>query len=582
MSNKQLKKIIVLISVLVVFIVGIILVIANYDKISLMNLMGNSTVQYTCPTGFVLKGTNCEKTETIAASLKMTCRNDSTYNATGYVYNVNSKKCEKTQTISATQRLQCPTGYNYNTSTRRCEKKVYTDTIKKRGSCPSGYHYNPSNNQCEKKMYEKAKKKESCPYGYIKKSNQCIKEQKAEKKYICLAGYKLRKTRCEKSVSIKYKKKPLSSSCPKGSEFIVGQWDDFCSLSKCPKSAEVIANKCYLNHRYIDISSNLGKYDFINDWTVVNVVRKDKRTIKVIIRNLKKSWTAPTFVNVSCSDNEKLYFTSHPLTHGIRVMCYTNIKYPKRPAKTIKEDDSNFYIKATCPTGYKNLGGDWTNPICIKESCPSGYTKEDSSTCIKKQKAKQQYTCPTGYILNTKTNMCESKKHRKIEITYTCSKGYSYNKKSGKCEKVLMKKFKGSISCPTGYTYRSASKCEKIEISTPASNNVSYSCPTGYILNGTTCSKTIQKQPISTYYCPSGYQLYNKKCIKKIVQSATKIGSKPYKSTTPTRPYQNSQSMTKPYTNSTTKKPYQNSQPTTNPYQNSQSTSKPYTSARIY
>ena len=240
---------IILASILILFLVILIIVIINRDKIDLSQLMGNSTIsseyEYYCDAGWELNGKMCihkyRRNATYIApdaekeiedqgyevryreldsvddeflEFRYTpCKNgfytiengigiclvkqyeQATDCREGDRYNEQTKECEDTETYSPS--VTCSKGFFYDNG--KCKKEVSEDAAFYY-TCQSGYKL--SGTKCKKEILKNPTTKYKCSSGYKLKNNKCVKGKKkisATKKLKCQSGYKLKDSKCRKT-----------------------------------------------------------------------------------------------------------------------------------------------------------------------------------------------------------------------------------------------------------------------------------------------------------------------------------------------------------------------------------------------
>lgn len=380
MDKKENKKKIVVISVIVIFVIGIILVIINRDKIPFVKLMSNSifelTEEYTCEEGYIQNGTECQKTEEIDATPTSGCE-------TGYT-EINGS-CEKNEIINATYQANCESGYTYNAGSGQCEL---------REEATAEVTYN-------------------CPGGYTRKGNTCEKRTKAKcdfLKYTCPGEGKM-----------------------DGVEFSGKEFKNFCSYKKCPLGYSESKGKCY--KRYSKLTPL--EYYFVKKGVYVED-EKCKKAGKTIINkkidltnlasfkiNFKNKYR---YVCIDKSKSSKLKKCSDGYKTAIPGVCL------KKPTKLYI--CGNGYVSNGDGTGTKieaanlivnHICGNSYNYNATTDKCERVQTKAPTST--------PGYVCEQGYTLSG--NKCIKNNSKEKTIAYTCPSGY--NLEGTKCKRTITK-----------------------------------------------------------------------------------------------------------------------------------------------
>lgn len=379
MDKKENKKKIIVISVIVIFVIGIILVIINRDKIPFVKLMSNSifelTEEYTCEEGYTQNGTECQKTEEIDATPTSGCE-------TGYT-EINGS-CEKNEIINATHQANCESGYTYNAGSGQCElrEEATADVLKK---CPSGYTRNGE--RCEKRKTAK------CDF--------------------------------------------LKYTCPGEGEMggvIIKQFKNFCSYRKCPLGYSESNGKCYKHSKITPLEHYFPtKKVYIED----KKCKKAGKTLiheKLNLTNLESFKISPLsdfkyrYVCIDKSKSSKIKKCSDGYKTAIPGVCL------KKPTKLYicgngyvsngdgtgtKIEAANLIVNHICGNGY--------NYNAATDKCERITTKAPTST--------PGYVCEQGYTLSG--NKCIKNNSKEKTIAYTCPSGY--NLEGTKCKRTITK-----------------------------------------------------------------------------------------------------------------------------------------------
>lgn len=386
------KKIIV-ISVIVVFVIGIILVIINRDKIPFIKLMSNSiadlTSQYSCEEGYVQNGTECTKEEEIEATVNRNCEAG---------YSEINGGCEKEETIDAT--------YSAN--------------------CEAGYTYDAGSGQCVMKEEATAEVTYNCPGGYTREGNTCVKRSKAN---------------CEF----------LAYTCPGKGEYISdssGFYNGLCRYSKCPSGYESSGGKCYKVQKnayekfsvswvasratesdFSNIKCSKGvfmhtgsvKYtelikDFPSGKKIKDNYNKGSRYARVEFCRTKKVETKDI---EKCSDGYKTVIPGDCVKEPSKSYMCGNGYVSNGDGTGTKTETAEPTVLHVCGNGY--------NYNAATDKCERVQTKAPTST--------PGYVCGEGYTLSG--NKCIKKSNKTINVTYTCPSGY--NLEGTKCKRTITK-----------------------------------------------------------------------------------------------------------------------------------------------
>lgn len=386
MDKKENKKKIVVISVIVIFVIGIILVIINRDKIPFVKLMSNSifelTEEYTCEEGYIQNGTECQKTEEIDATPTSGCE-------TGYT-EINGS-CEKNEIINAT--------YQAN--------------------CESGYTYNAGSGQCELREEATANVLKNCPSGYTKNGERCEKRTKAKcnfLKYSCHGKGKINGARLEKTDGTQTKK--LSN---------------LCTYKKCPRGYSESKGKCYKRYSnatpdeiyflekkayYEDkICKEAGKTLIHEKMNLTNLA-SFKITFKHKYRYVCIDKSASSEIE-KCSDGYKTVLPGVCAKEPTKLYICGNGYVSNGDGTGTKIETANLIVNHICGNGY--------NYNATTDKCERVQTKAPTST--------PGYVCEQGYTLSG--NKCIKNNSKEKTIAYTCPSGY--NLEGTKCKRTITK-----------------------------------------------------------------------------------------------------------------------------------------------
>ena len=385
------KKIIV-ISVIVVFVIGIILVIINRDKIPFIKLMSNSiadlTSQYSCEEGYVQNGTECTKEEEIEATVNRNCEAG---------YSEINGGCEKEETIDATYSANCEAGYTYDAGSGQCvmKEEATADVIS------------------------------NCPGGYTREGNTCVKRSKAT---------------CEF----------LRYDCPGKGTYNTGSdnvYKGLCGYSKCPNGYDASGGKCYKVQKNDGVFG--GRWVHLVDATkdFSNHTKCSKgvfmHTGAVSLADLMKEFPSGGFKKDYNEGNRyvrsEMCRTKKVETKDIE-KCSDGYK-TTIPGYCAKEP-TKIYI---CGNGYVSNGDGTgtkteTAEPTVTHICGNGYTYNGATNKCEKVQTKAPtstpgYVCGEGYTLSG--NKCIKKSNKTVNVTYTCPSGY--NLEGTKCKRTITK-----------------------------------------------------------------------------------------------------------------------------------------------
>jgi conjugal transfer mating pair stabilization protein TraN len=390
---KEKNKKIIVISVIVVFVIGIILVIINRDKIPFIKLMSNSiadlTSQYSCEEGYVQNGTECTKEEEIEATVNRNCEAG---------YSEINGGCEKEETIDATYQANCEAGYTYDAGSGQCvmKEEATADVIS------------------------------NCPGGYTREGNTCVKRSKAT---------------CEF----------LRYDCPGKGTYDTGSnsvYKGLCGYSKCPNGYDSSGGKCYKVQKNDGVfgGSWVHSVDATKDFSNHTKCSKGvfMHTGAVSLADLMKEFP-------SGGNFKKYYNEGYRYTRG--EMCRTKKVETKNiekcsdgyktaiPGACVKEP-TKIYI---CGNGYVSNGDGTgtkteTAEPTVLHICGNGYNYNAATNKCERVQTKAPtstpgYVCGEGYTLSG--NKCIKKSNKTVNVTYTCPSGY--NLEGTKCKRTITK-----------------------------------------------------------------------------------------------------------------------------------------------
>ena len=166
-----------------------------------------------------------------------------------------------------------------------------------------------------------------------------------------------------------------------------------------------------------------------------------------------------------------------------------------------------FMINRTCGRGFVNNKG-----FCVKGkyTCSKGYFL-DKNKCKKVTEqavARENYYCPTGYILNDR--YCVNKETKSPSFIYKCADGFTLE--GTNCVKEESAEAALIYYCPDNYVL-AGTKCVTADSSRSATK--SYSCPdSSYTRRDNKCYKTekVWTDAIVTYGCPYGGTVSGTQC----------------------------------------------------------------------
>lgn len=386
------KKIIV-ISVIVVFIIGIILVIINRDKIPFIKLMSNSiadlTSQYSCEEGYVQNGTECTKEEEIEATVNRNCEAG---------YSEINGGCEKEETIDAT--------YSAN--------------------CEAGYAYDAGSGQCVMKEEATADVISNCPGGYTREGNTCVKRSKAT---------------CEF----------LRYDCPGKGTYGTSSdniYKGLCSYSKCPNGYDASGGKCYKVQKNDGVFGGRWVHSVVATKDFSNHTKCSKgvfmHTGAVSLADLMKEF--PSGGEFKKDYNEGYRYIRSEMCRTKKVetkdieKCSDGYK-TGIPGACIKEPSKSYM----CGNGYVSNGDGTgtkteTAEPTVLHVCGNGYNYNAATNKCERVQTKAPtstpgYVCGEGYTLSG--NKCIKKSNKTVNVTYTCPSGY--NLEGTKCKRTITK-----------------------------------------------------------------------------------------------------------------------------------------------
>ncbi len=389
---------------------------------------------YSCPDGYILKGTYCEKaTETIAATpvYKVTPEKN-----TKASYKSSRSEYEYTDPIITIKEnvLKCSNGYTLENGKCIKETSVKYKT-RYTYSCPDGG--TPSNNRCLFTTNTDYKDtKAYCSKGRLINGDECYVTK--DYSFKCLTG----------------KKDSTKHSCytTYAAKTELSDWL-FDSKVKYSKSTNVDR---------LETEKIRYEFDYYDENSKKNVYKK------YIRKNVKV-----------CDDDDILSGSTCKHYDGSYIEKYCTGDYE------LTSDKKECYtIKGA---SYRDIKGSYT--------CPTGYRKKgtgDNASCYKYENAtktgNQTAYCSYGYEL-TKDNRClkvESAILVDEENAYSCPEGY-LQKKNGKATKCYKKTTtEAYYYCTNSKATLNGDRC----IVPSVTKVISLRCPSGYKKSGNQCVKS--------------------------------------------------------------------------------------------
>ena len=388
---------------------------------------------YSCPDGYILKGTYCEKaTETIAATpvYKVTPEKN-----TKASYKSSRSEYEYTDPIITIKEnvLKCSRGYTLENGKCIKETSVKYKT-RYTYSCPDGG--TPSNNRCLFTTNTDYKDtKAYCSKGRLINGDECYVTK--DYSFKCLTG----------------KKDSTKHSCytTYAAKTELSDWL-FDSKVKYSKSTNVDR---------LETEKIRYEFDYYDENSKKNVYKK------YIRKNVKV-----------CDDDDILSGSTCKHYDGSYIEKYCTGDYEltsdKKECYTIK-DASYRDIKGsyTCPTGYRKKGtGD--NASCYKYEnatktgnqtayCSYGYELTKDNRCLKVESAilvdeENAYSCPEGYLQKKNGKATKCYKKTTTEAYYYCTNSKA-TLNGDRCIVPSVTKVI-SLRCPSGYK-KSGNQCVK-------------------------------------------------------------------------------------------------------------------------
>lgn len=389
---------------------------------------------YSCPDGYILKGTYCEKaTETIAATpvYKVTPEKN-----TKASYKSSRSEYEYTDPIITIKEnvLKCSNGYTLENGKCIKETSVKYKT-RYTYSCPDGG--TPSNNRCLFTTNTDYKDtKAYCSKGRLINGDECYVTK--DYSFKCLTG----------------KKDSTKHSCytTYAAKTELSDWL-FDSKVKYSKSTNVDR---------LETEKIRYEFDYYDENSKKNVYKK------YIRKNVKV-----------CDDDDILSGSTCKHYDGSYIEKYCTGDYEltsdKKECYTIKD------------ASYRDIKGSYT--------CPTGYRKKgtgDNASCYKYENAtktgNQTAYCSYGYEL-TKDNRClktESAILIDEENTYSCPEGYLKKGKGENTQCYRKTTTEAYYYCTNSKAILSGDRCIVPSVTT----FVSYRCPSGYKKSGNQCVKS--------------------------------------------------------------------------------------------
>lgn len=452
---------------------------------------------YRCEDGYKLEGTTCYKYitgEAVPATptyfedeKKVTEAKKNTKD--GYTENKTpNKEVDKVTN-------KCPDGYTENNNT--CVK--YQEATVKPGtttySCPDGYNYNSTTKKCERTITKDAIKKEttntttSCVYAFDNLTS---------------AG------KCTYSATVSSKQK---CECPDGSK---EDWWGKCVVTtttpvcKCPDgytkngSGTCSSNTSKTTTPSWDNAKELGKYPTDQSgYTSTGKITCNKTSV------MGSTYYSCFSVAAICSTG----------TYNGQGSCVTS-GYSEKPIECKDETSTSYVPRNNCKTE--------TSSSCDYRPGVNPTLSSDGTTCsynaTTQTKTDIKYECESGYTLDSTTNTC--KKVDTVEPTkntteteYSCPAGW--NREGTTCyttaEKVQETTYK--YTCPDGFTPNGSGENMTCTRYVPSSEE--YYCEDADAeldKENKTCTKVVKGQ-ISGYKCPNStdyvYDATTNTCVKK-------------------------------------------------------------------
>lgn len=384
------KKKIILIIVLISFLIGIVVIAINRDKINFLKLMSNSIFdlekEYSCEEGYIQNGTQCEKEEVINASLNNTCE-------AGYTYNEALDQCQKEEVVEASNNALCNNGYTYNKANGKCEK-LDVANAEVIINCPAGYTRN--GNTCEKRTTAKCEflRYDCDGKGEYKSGNNNFGNGSCGYRK-CPTGYSGIGGKCYK----------LSGGTYKGNEAWVVYNDTQAGVD--PKNFSCSKGTLKFGGIY-SISSILKEHPYLKNFK--SSYTKGRRYVRhfACVTNKTKAMS-------SCEDGYKTVLNAC-IKAPIPVYMCGNGYVSNGDGTGTKVETKEATVTNLCGNGYSYNSGtnrceklNQTNPINqVIYTCPAGYTQNGTNCHITLTKlANKSYSCDAGY--NLEGNVCKKK-----------------------------------------------------------------------------------------------------------------------------------------------------------------------------
>lgn len=401
---------------------------------------GNPT--YSCPEGYKLNGTKCEKIEYSEPTTE-----------SGYScpegYEKNGNYCYKSNVTSATPNYSytCPSGYTLNGT--KCSKVIKTNptTIISGYTCPSNCTPEANKNTC------------------LTQTTKAANSSTKVTGYTCPSGYSLSGTTCSKKVA---------NGTSYGSWYSTGSVATYDSYRGAYLSTSSTSRWAYTGKTRVKGCNNtcyVTKYQYV-------LQRRSATTNYKTVTTAATKLTTTTYtcsgIGGTLSGKNCIISTRKSCVPKYKITCTTGTLVENVCEQTNTIDATKKIDKYSCPAGYtldgticKNVEVIPGTPTEGEKTCPEGYTKEGDAcqkTTTKPAEevpGKVTYSCPEGYI-NEENKSCY--KNETTEGDYYCE--------NEKAELV-------------------GNKCK---ITTPGGKVTGYKCPNGYTKNAKYCYKYVSKK----------------------------------------------------------------------------------------
>lgn len=448
--------------------------------------------RYSCPTGYIVKGSSCIKESSIIDKIaaNLTC-------PSGYTYNTTADICEKSISKTIDADMNCPTGYAYNENANACLKYITKDESPN-AVCSSGT-YNASTGKCVIGT--------SSSYGATR---------------TCSSGtYNSSTGKCVIASSSSYNATPSCSN---------GTYDSGTGKCKVTTNSSYAATPNYTTTpgRTYAATPNYATYT------------------STIAATESKKWSCQVFEytylkgNTSSELFTRTYIGSEP-----RYTCYTS---PSCLTTYYKYNECTAVITGTCSDSSYTYNR--TNRNCTKQvttissySCPSGGTLSGTTCNVSGSSTISSYSCPNGGSLSGTT--CYATSTTYLTPGYSCPSGGTLS--GTKCNVSSSTSINPTYTCPNGGTLNGTT----CNVSGSSSVNPTYSCTNGSLIGGVckvttidrkapsyTCNGTLVGNKCTTvskltspvdYVCKDGYTRAGTSCVKTITSSSIINGTPTYK-----------------------------------------------------